>query len=135
MVEWKNELNMKIEGCWSKQRMVKGVQPVAELVELSVRQSVDGREVTLNEEQIQSGTLKRSPSKRLAHQVPFPASVLFLSLLFSHASPNTFLLPLPSLLPTHLPYLNPSYPFRPSVPFSSLSQALQTPSLYPFPPL
>lgn len=45
------------------------VQPVAELVELSVRQFVDGREVTLNQEQIQSGTLKRSPSKRLAHQV------------------------------------------------------------------
>nr|XP_045601372.1 unconventional myosin-XVIIIa-like isoform X14 [Procambarus clarkii] len=45
------------------------VQPVAELVELSVRQSVDGREVTLNQDQIQGGTLKRSPSKRLLHQV------------------------------------------------------------------
>lgn len=45
------------------------VQPVAELVELSVRQSVDGRELTLHPDQIQSGTLKRSPSKGIVHQV------------------------------------------------------------------
>ncbi|XP_064118351.1 unconventional myosin-XVIIIa-like isoform X3 [Macrobrachium nipponense] len=45
------------------------VQPVAELVELSVRQSVDGREVTLHPDQIQSGTLKRSPSRNIIQQV------------------------------------------------------------------
>lgn len=40
-----------------------------ELAELSVRQTLDGSRITLDSEQIQSGTLKRSPSKKLHHRV------------------------------------------------------------------
>ena len=53
------------------------MQPVPELAELSVRTSLDGSKIVLDSDQIKSGTLKRSPSKRLKQNVV--SRFLFLS--------------------------------------------------------
>ena len=50
---------------------------MAELVELSCRQSIDGRQVTLDQDQIEGGTLKRSPSRRINQQLVSVIVTLF----------------------------------------------------------